>query len=173
MATYINRALYKYGEFIVVRSRYSNTLKSYLKILLNKDDVIGESQIPVTLWQCVSSTIPLAKHVHLCKIYSCLPLLFCFLEHLMYAFWWEAAIAASRHGLLRRAETDLFHARQKMAWSPPGINLSPSGPNAIVNTAKVIHVQCTLLLFFSWTQCKQFVYMYFEIRKSKYSGTSS
>ena len=45
------------------------------KITLNKDDDIGGSQIPV-MWQCISFTIPLAKQVHLCKIYACLPLLF-------------------------------------------------------------------------------------------------
>ena len=45
------------------------------KITLNKNDDIGGSQISV-MWQCVFITIPLAKQVHLYKIYACLPLVF-------------------------------------------------------------------------------------------------
>ena len=44
------------------------------KFTLDKYDIEG-SQIPV-MWQCISITIPLAKQVHLCKMYACLPLLF-------------------------------------------------------------------------------------------------
>ena len=45
-------------------------------------------------------------------------------------------LAAPRHGLLRQAETDLFHARQRSARSPPRIeyyvvNPSPPGVNAM------------------------------------------
>ena len=52
-------------------------METHEKITLNKaDDIhVGGSQIPV-MWQCISITIPLAKQVHLCKIYACLPLLF-------------------------------------------------------------------------------------------------
>ena len=44
---------------------------------------------------------------------------------------WTLIKATSRHGWLRQAETDVFHARQRLAWSPPGINPSPSGANAV------------------------------------------
>ena len=37
----------------------------------------------------------------------------------------------SRHGLLRQAETVLFHARQRLAWLPPGTSPSPPGANAM------------------------------------------
>ena len=39
--------------------------------------------------------------------------------------------AASRYGLGHQAEMDLFHARERLAWSPPGINQSPPGINAM------------------------------------------
>ena len=39
--------------------------------------------------------------------------------------------SASRHGLLCQAETDLFHARQRLAWSSPGRNPCPPGANAM------------------------------------------
>ena len=61
----------------MVTNRNNNTLENHEQITLNKDDDIqvGGSQIPV-MWQCISITIPLAKQVHLCKIYACLPVLF-------------------------------------------------------------------------------------------------
>ena len=60
----------------MVTNRNNNTLENHEQITLNKDDDdIGGSQIPA-MWQCISITIPLAKQVHLCKIYACLPLLF-------------------------------------------------------------------------------------------------
>ena len=59
----------------MVKDRNNKTLENHEKLTLNKDDDIGGSQIPV-MWQCISITIPLAKQVHLCKIYACLPLLF-------------------------------------------------------------------------------------------------
>ena len=59
----------------MVANRNNNTLENHEQITLNKDDDIGESQIPV-MWQSISIKIPLAIQVHLCKIYACLPLLF-------------------------------------------------------------------------------------------------
>ena len=61
----------------MVRNRGNNTLKIHKNIALNKvnDIHVGGSQIPV-MWQCISMTIPLAKQVHLCKFYACLPLVF-------------------------------------------------------------------------------------------------
>ena len=59
----------------MVTNRNNNSLENNEKITLNKDDDIGGSQIPV-MWRCISITISLAKHVHLCKIYVCIPLLF-------------------------------------------------------------------------------------------------
>ena len=58
----------------MVMKRNNNILDIHEQITLNKDDDIGGSQISV-MWQCISSTIPLAKQVHLCKMYACL--LFC------------------------------------------------------------------------------------------------
>ena len=59
----------------MVKDRNNNTLENREEITLNKDDDMGGSQIPV-MWQCISSTIPLDKQVHLCKMYACLSLLF-------------------------------------------------------------------------------------------------
>ena len=59
----------------MVMNMNNNTMETHEKITVNKDDDIGASQISV-MWQCISITIPLAKQVHLCKIYACLPLLF-------------------------------------------------------------------------------------------------
>ena len=59
----------------MVTNKNNKTLENHEQITLNKDDDIGASQIPV-MWQCISITIPLAKQVHPCKIYACLPLLF-------------------------------------------------------------------------------------------------
>ena len=73
------------GNLLWSWSRKLNTLTIPKNNTLNKDDDIGGSQIPV-MWQCNSITIPLAKQVHLFRIYACLPLLFCFLELLMHAF---------------------------------------------------------------------------------------
>ena len=72
---YINHVAYKFGEFIVVTNKNNNTLGNQEQITLNEDDDIGESQISV-MWQSISITIQLAKQVHLCKMYACLPLLF-------------------------------------------------------------------------------------------------
>ena len=55
----------------MVIKRNNNTLENYEQIILNKDDDIGGSQIS-GMWQCISITIPLAKQVHLCKMYACL-----------------------------------------------------------------------------------------------------
>ena len=71
----MNHIAYKFEEFFVVTNRNNNTLETHEKITLNKDDDIGGSQISV-MWQCIYITIPLAKQVHLCKMYACLPLLF-------------------------------------------------------------------------------------------------
>ena len=46
-----------------------NTFENHEKITLNKGNDIRGSQIPV-LWQCISMTIPLAKQVHLCRMYA-------------------------------------------------------------------------------------------------------
>ena len=60
----------------MVTNRNNNTLETHEKLTLNKDNDIGGSQISV-MWECISITIiPLAKQVHLCKLYACLPLLF-------------------------------------------------------------------------------------------------
>ena len=66
----------------MAKDRNNNTLENHEQITLNKDDDIGSSQIAVK-WQCISITIPLAKQVHLCKMYTCLPLLFTSLSFLM------------------------------------------------------------------------------------------
>ena len=64
---------------------YSDTLKkkNYKRIPRKRDDDIRASHIPV-MWQCtcISIAIPLAKQVHLCKIYACYaePFFFFFLE---------------------------------------------------------------------------------------------
>ena len=58
----------------MVMKRNNNTMGNHEQIILNKDDDIRGSQISV-MWHCISITIPLAKKVHLCKMYACL--LFC------------------------------------------------------------------------------------------------
>ena len=61
--------------------------------------------------------------------------------------------AASRHGLLRQAETDLSRARQRLAWSPPGINPSSPGTKC--------HVW-TLLMFMKYLDLKVWLEIVFE-----------
>ena len=79
-----------FGDFVVVRKSDNNTLKIhffFLNTALNKDGDIRMFTIPV-MWQRISVTIPLAKQVHMCKIYACharLPLLFASLNS-KYAF---------------------------------------------------------------------------------------
>ena len=71
----------------MVMNMNNNTLETHEKITLNKDNDIhvGESQILV-MWQCISITMPLAKQVHLCKMYACPSSFVPFLELLMHAF---------------------------------------------------------------------------------------
>ena len=49
------------------------------------------------------------------------------------------SLSAFRHGMCTRRTSNLHHARQRLAWLPPGINQSPPGAHCVWTLLKFIY----------------------------------